>query len=146
MDTIDALEDGELTLLDARGHALGVREHTPTDVRLVRGQALHFRIENGVCRTIDESTRLFGKRWSPYSWMGIMNRYTSDHVRIEIVNDASRGLAHAFASAIDLSNGMERPLSLCADSTPHRAILEYRNCPPRTLLRVHWPLEPRGGC
>ena len=104
--------------------------------------ALCFRIEDGVCRTISEATRLFGARWSPFSWMGIMNRYASDHVRIELINDVSSGLAHAFASAIDLGNGMERPLPLSPESTPHRALLEYPDCPARTLLRVHWPLEP----
>ena len=144
MDTIDALEDGELVRLDGSGSALGERVHTPTDVELRRGQELRFCIENGVCRTISESTRLFGARWSPYSWMGIMNRYASEHVRIELVNDSSRGLAHAFASAIDLGNGMERPLPLSRESTPHRAVLECGDCPPRTLVRVHWPLEPRG--
>jgi 3',5'-cyclic AMP phosphodiesterase CpdA len=141
MDTIDALEDGELAVLDDAGRELGMRRHTPTDLRLVRGQALRFRIENGVCRTISESTRLFGARWSPYSWMGIMNRYASDRVRIEIVNETSRGLARAFASATDLSNGMERPLALAPESSPHRAVLYCTDCPARTLLRVHWPLE-----
>jgi hypothetical protein len=142
MDTIDALEDGELVVLGPDGRARGAREPTPTDVRLTRGQTLRFCIENGVCRTISESTRLFGARWSPYSWMGIMNRYASDHVRIEISNETSRGLARAFASAIDLANGMERPLPLAPESSAHRAILVCNDCPPRTLLRVHWPLEP----
>ena len=142
MDTIDALEDGELVVLDAAGRELGPREHTPTDVQLARGGALRFRVENGVCRTISESTRLFGARWSPYSWMGIMNRYASDLVRIEVVNETSRGLAHAFASAVDLANGMERPLALAPESSAHRAVLNCADCPPRTLLRVHWPLEP----
>src|SRR5262249_54103025 len=134
MDTIDALEDGELVVLDEHDRPQTKPAHTPTDIELTRGQELRFRIESGVCRTISESTRLFGARWSPFSWMGIMNRYASDHVRIELVNQASRGLARAFASAIDLSTGMERPLPL-SESSPERAVLEYADCPPRTLLR-----------
>lgn len=143
MDTIDALEDGELIVLDDYDRPLGTPVHTPIDVELTREQELRFRIENGVCRTISEATRLFGARWSPFSWMGIMNRYASDHVRIELINEVSSGLARAFASAIDLSTGMERPLPLSAESTPQRAVLECTDCPPRTLLRLHWPLEPR---
>jgi hypothetical protein len=37
---------------------------------------------------------------------------------------------------------MERPLALSPESSPHRAVLECVDCPPRTLVRVHWPLEP----
>lgn len=143
MDTIDALEDGHLSVLDDNDLPRGKPVHTPTDVQLTRGEELRFRIESGVCRTISESTRLFGARWSPFSWMGIMNRYASDHVRIELVNEVSSGLARAFASAIDLATGMERPLPLSPESTAQRAVLECADCPPRTLLRVHWPLEPR---
>jgi hypothetical protein len=142
LSTLHALEDGALVVLDDAGEALGPRTHTPTDVPLVRGQGLSFRIENGVCRTITESTRLFGARWSPYSWMGIMNRYAADRVRIELINETSAGLAYAFASAIDLGNGLERPLPL-AEVSPTRAVLELRDCAPRTLLRVCWPLEPK---
>ena len=142
LDTVDALEDGELVALDARGRPTGQRCNTPTDIRLVRDRVQHFRIEAGVCRTISESTRVFGSRWSPYSWMGLMNRYGSDHVRIELVNEVSGGLARAFASETDLGNGMARLMPLHPSSNAHRAIAEYRNCPPRTLLRIHWPLEP----
>jgi hypothetical protein len=141
MDTVDALEDGELCVLDSGGRCAGNPRSTPTDLRLTRARPVYFRIDAGICRTISEATRLFGARWSPYSWMGIMNRYHCERVRIEIICNVGPALRDAFASETDLINGMERPLPISPESDDHRIIVEYRDCPARTLIRVHWPLE-----
>jgi hypothetical protein len=73
--------------------------------------------------------------------MGIMNRYHCERVRIEIICNVGPALRDAFASETDLINGMERPLPISPESDDHRIIVEYRDCPARTLIRVHWPLE-----
>ena len=55
----------------------------------------------------------------------------------------ARGALHgAFASGTDLGTGLQRPLPLGAGSSDDAVLIVYRDCPPRTLIRVYWPLEP----
>lgn len=70
-----------------------------------------------------------------------MNRYASTDVHLEIHAGAPGALRGAFASETDLGTGLQQPLALAADSSDDVAIIRYPSCPPRTLLRVYWPLE-----
>lgn len=170
-DTVDALEDGTLTVLSGPkpedvGSRPGVVEggagappdddgddgvaeglpssRLPTEVELVRGVPFRYRIDGGVCRTTGEAARLFGARHTPYAWLGLMNRYPCGRARL-VVRAPTGTLKDAFASETDLGNGLERPISVTAGSTEDgqdEIVLEYERCPPRTLLRVYWRLAP----
>ena len=84
---------------------------------------------------------MFGLRWAPYAWQGLMNRYACDEVHLEIRAEGSRALRGAFASETDLGTGLQKPLAL-TESSDGAVVIRYRDCPPRTLIRVYWPLEP----
>jgi 3',5'-cyclic AMP phosphodiesterase CpdA len=140
-DAVDALEDSELEVLDAEGNGTGAKLHPPIQLTLQRSRPTRYKIIGAYCRTVSEAERLFGLRWAPYAWQGLMNRYASAEVRLELRVGGTRSLRGAFASETDLGTGLQRPLALAADSTDDRAIVRYRACPARTLIRVYWPLE-----
>jgi Calcineurin-like phosphoesterase len=140
-DAVDALDDSDLSELDAYGCAFGTSLHPPTQLTLERGRTTHYRILGAYCRTVAEAERIFGVRWAPYAWQGLMNRYASADVRLEIRAGVPRALRGAFASETDLGTGLQQPLPLAPESTDDLVIIRYRDCPPRTLLRVYWPLE-----
>jgi hypothetical protein len=141
-DAVDALEDSELRELDEHDDATGPSLHPPTQLTLERGRTRRYRIVGAYCRSVAEAERIFGVRWAPYAWQGLMNRYASADVRLEIHAGAPSGLRGAFASETDLGTGLQQPLPLAPESNDDVVVIRYRNCPPRTLLRVYWPLEP----
>jgi hypothetical protein len=140
-EAVDAVEDSLLSLLDEAGSALGPARHPPTQIELWRGQTTRYEILGAYCRTIGEAERLFGTRWAPFAWQGLMNRYHSKRLRLEI---RARGgaLRGAFASQTDLGTGLQQPLRLAPGSDEDVVRIEYENCPPRRLIRVYWPLLP----
>jgi hypothetical protein len=141
-DAVDALEDSTLVLIDEAGEAIGQELHPPTQLTLQRGQPMRYRITGAYCKRLTEAERMFGPRWAPYAWQGLMNRYACDSVRLELRADGTQALRGAFASETDLGTGLQRPLALGAESNESCVIIRYRDCPPRTLIRVYWPLEP----
>ena len=141
MDTVDALEDSSLFVLDENGKATAKAISPPTLLELQRGVLTRYRIDGGLPRTLPELHRLFGRRAPPYAWMGIMNRYESRRVQLAVHASGSGALRGAFASETDLGTGLERPLRRCAGTTDDTMVIEYQGCPPRTLVRVYWPLE-----
>jgi 3',5'-cyclic AMP phosphodiesterase CpdA len=140
-DAVDALEDSELCELDERGQPLGPSLHPPTQLSLERGRTTRYRIVGAYLRTVADAERMFGLRWAPYAWQGLMNRYASADVRLEIHAGAPKALRDAFASETDLGTGLQQPLALAPESNDDVVVVRYRDCPPRTLLRVYWPLE-----
>lgn len=140
-DAVDAVEDSELVTIDAAGDAIGAPVHPPTQLTLERGQVMRYEITRAYCKTVTEAERMFGLRWAPYAWQGLMNRYSCDEVRFELRADGTQALRGAFASETDLGTGLQRPLALGAESNASSVVIRYRDCPPRTLIRVYWPLE-----
>jgi hypothetical protein len=62
-------------------------------------------------------------------------------VRLELRggNGVLRG---AFASETDLGTGLQQPLRLAPGSDENIVRIDYPDCPPRTLIRIYWPLQP----
>jgi 3',5'-cyclic AMP phosphodiesterase CpdA len=143
-DAVDALEDSELVRVDAAGETSGEAVHPPTQLTLERGQPTRYRIRGAYFRTLAEAERMFGLRWAPYAWQGLMNRYASEEVLLQIRAEGTGALRNAFASETDLGTGIQRPLPLGEGSSESAVIIRYRDCPPRTLIRVYWPLEAAG--
>jgi 3',5'-cyclic AMP phosphodiesterase CpdA len=140
-EAIDAIEDSELTLLGEHGSLLSAARNPPTELTLQRGVSTRYSIVGAYCRTVSEAERLFGSRWAPYAWLGLMNRYASKQVRVELNSPGTTALQGAFASETDLGTGLQRPLRLSAESTDDKVVIQYENCPPRTLIRIYWPLD-----
>ena len=140
-DAVDALEDSKLFVLDESGQSLAAPLQPPVQLELERGRTTRYRILGAYCRTVAEAERLFGTRWAPYSWQGLMNRYACKRVRLELRGSGRGGLRGAFASETDLGTGLQQPLLLDAGSTDDTVVIEYPDCPPRTLIRVYWPLQ-----
>ncbi|NUP06364.1 MAG: metallophosphoesterase [Polyangiaceae bacterium] len=109
----------------------------PARLALEVGGTTRYRLNSGVCRTVEESERVYGRRASPYEWLGIMNRYACDETTLVVEGLGDEAL-HAFGSATDLGTGIEQPLKLVR--LPGRLEATLRNCPARTLLRIYWPL------
>jgi len=140
-DAVDALEDSQLFLLEESGVSSDAPLQPPVQLELERGRTTRYRILGAYCRTLAEAERLFGLRWAPYCWQGLMNRYASKRVRLEVRGGGTGALRGAFASETDLGTGLQQPLPLAAGSTDDTVVIEYPDCPPRTLIRVYWPLQ-----
>ncbi len=139
-DTVDALEDSELVPLNSITRRGVVERTPPCQMRLFRGREAHYRIDGALCRHVTEAHRLFGKHWAPYSWLGVMNRYFSRRLVLEVRAQQADHLREAFASETDLGTGASGPLELaCVE--PGRVVVVYENCPARTLVRIHWPMQ-----
>jgi hypothetical protein len=140
-DAVDALEDSQLFVLDESGVSSDAPLQPPVQLELERGRTTRYRILGAYCRTLAEAERLFGLRWAPYCWQGLMNRYASRRVRLEVRGGGTGALRGAFASETDLGTGLQQPVQLAAGSTDDTVVIEYPDCPPRTLIRVYWPLQ-----
>lgn len=141
-EVVDAIEDGVLEIDEASADQVEPsRDHPPFSVTLTRGRPLSFRVRRALCRTLDDAESRFGPRHPPYAWLGLMNRYLATRARLEI--RAPEGVReHAFASRTDLGTGLEEPCPL--GRTASGLVVEVEDCPPRTMLRVYWPLDALG--
>jgi hypothetical protein len=133
VENIDGIA-GSTLHIDGREPAPG----TPTRLELGLGRETRYRLEGGLCRTIDESTKVYGPGASPFEWLGLMNRYACDEVVLS-VSGLGASARSAFASTTDLGTGIEQPLPLQRTDGHLRATVA--NCPARTLLRIYFPLE-----
>lgn len=141
VETVEGRIGALLERLDRRAPA----QPTPAQLELGldAGGTTRYRVDGGVCRTLDESARLRGPAGSPFEWVGLMNRYRARRSRLVLEGLGARGRT-AFASTTDLGTGQETPLRCHRDVAGDRVVLEIDGCEARTLLRVYWPLEERG--
>ena len=94
-----------------------------------------YDLVGGICRTLEALSSEYGAG-EAFEWVGLMNRYASRVARIAFDHTGLR--ARPFGSATDLLTGRERPVPLTRDGD--RVAMIYADCPPRTLLRIYWPL------
>ncbi|HKY36361.1 MAG TPA: metallophosphoesterase [Polyangiaceae bacterium] len=134
VETVEAL-DGARCVLDGQPTALEL----PAQVHLELDAITRYRVEGAVPRTFAVAQR-HANEPSPFASVSFMNRYSADVARLELhgLPDAGR---KAFASATDLGTGLERPLPLTRLDGDQAAVVEVRDCPARTLLRIYWRLD-----
>ena len=96
-----------------------------------------YEVLQGLCRSRREARRSYGAG-TAFEWVGLMSRYGGALVRLTL-SRASMGAVVPFGSATDLSTGRERPLAV--ETTAKRFEVTVRDCSPRTLLKLYWPLE-----
>jgi 3',5'-cyclic AMP phosphodiesterase CpdA len=138
-ELVDAVEDGELQVEATEGaRAEPSDDHPPFSITLHRGEPARFRIRRALFRRFEHAAEALGPRHAPYAWLGVMNRYLADRCRLEIRGPAEI-CDRAFASRTDLGTGLEEPCRVERTSTG--VVIEFDDCPPRTLLRIYWPLD-----
>lgn len=136
-ETIDAAEGARLLV----GAAL-LEKALPQELELGLGGQTEFEVRGGLPRTLSEHQRLHGHRAAPFTSVGLMNRYRSDRAVLSL-SGLGAAADDAFASMTHLGTGLERPTRLergAGDTVEVR----MSDCPPRTLLRIYWPLRREG--
>ncbi|MEM9193443.1 MAG: metallophosphoesterase [Myxococcota bacterium] len=130
MESIEAEAGAAMSWIDGREP-----EELPATVELPMGTGCRISIRGGVGRALD--CRRLSE--SPYGWLGLMNRYASELATLDIrgLGESTEG---AFASITDLGTGLEQPIELERAADEDRVHIAERDCPPRQLLRIYWPL------
>ena len=108
-------------------------------VELTIGGVTRTHLEQALCRTVGEAARCYGVDVA-FEWVGLLCRYGAARATLRLARTAGLGL-EPFGSVTDLTTGRERPVAIVVEGD-HWAIASQA-CPPRTLLRMYWPLAPR---
>jgi 3',5'-cyclic AMP phosphodiesterase CpdA len=109
----------------------------PTRVALNIGTPNRYRLVAGLCGMFDEATKRYGARTAPYDWVDLFNRFACDEAQL-VLRGFPEGMARPFGGVVDLTSGIEKPVALQYVHGDY--ILTLRQCPPRTLIRIFWPL------
>jgi 3',5'-cyclic AMP phosphodiesterase CpdA len=92
-----------------------------------------------LCRTLGEAARCYGPG-TAFEWVGLLCRYGADHATLRLASRPDEDFK-PFASATDLTTGRERPARI--ELRDGLWSVTLRDCAPRTLLRIYWPLAAR---
>jgi 3',5'-cyclic AMP phosphodiesterase CpdA len=96
-----------------------------------------YAVADGLCRNAAAARR--GQVLSAaFEWVGLLCRYGGAVVSLSLARENASALA-PFGSLTDLTTGRERPAPI--ESSKDEWRLGVSDCPPRTLLRIYWPLE-----
>ncbi len=135
VETVEGLEGAMLL----RGDTCS---DTPTQFELPLEIEDRYEVLGGLGRSLDAMPRTDGQPRGPYESVALLNRYAADEARLELHTGAGLEARELFASATDLGTGEERPLPL-SHRAQGRVVVSMPQCPARTLLKVHWPLQAR---
>jgi hypothetical protein len=119
------------------------RERRQRKVRPSRRVDLHtsgttrYTLAHALCRTLGEASRSYGAG-TAFEWVGLLCRYGAERAVLRLSKTSVVGVA-PFASFTDLTVGRERPLELGETTSHWTAVAE--GCPPRSMLRIYWPLS-----
>jgi len=94
------------------------------------------RASHALCRTLAEAARCYGPG-TAFEWVGLLCRYGAETAILRLSAPAGEHF-RPFASATDLTTGRERPAAIAFENG--RWSVSLRDCAPRTLLRIYWPL------
>ncbi|HEX2568976.1 MAG TPA: metallophosphoesterase [Polyangia bacterium] len=140
-EIVEGIPGSTIVLLDGEDHPHEiVKVKEGTHIRLPLGSLLRYRLQGGICRTLEEARRHYDPD-TAFEWVGLVERYGSRRTRL--VFEVPSFVERPFASSTDLATGIERPLRV--ERSGQQIVAEREDCPPRTLLRIYWPLERREG-
>lgn len=108
-------------------------------VDLAIGGVTQVRFEQALCRTLAEAARCYGAE-TAFEWVGLLCRYGAAQATLRLGGSEAARL-EPFGSISDLATGRERPAPVHVDGKGHW-VVATEACPPRTLLRLYWPLTP----
>ena len=137
-ELVDGLADGSLAQRDHSGRTVLRAQTLPTTITLPLTQPTELDVLDAVPRTLTELRRAHGAMAPPFPSVSLFNRYASARASL-VVEGLGAVRGDAFASLLDLGSGRERAMRLVRADGDDRVALEVPDCPPRALLRVHWP-------
>jgi 3',5'-cyclic AMP phosphodiesterase CpdA len=105
-------------------------------IELTVGGLTRYRVADGLCRTLDEGARSYGVG-SAFEWVGLLCRYGAARATLRLAC-TDGAMLEPFGSVTDLTIGRERPTTV-AVASDHWTVT-WESCPPRSLLRIYWPL------
>jgi DNA repair exonuclease SbcCD nuclease subunit len=105
-------------------------------VTLTLNGETQYRYENALCRTLGEAARQYGVG-SAFEWVSLLCRYGAGQAIVRL-DRSGPGQLEAFGSLTDLTTGRERPAVV--EASADRWTVTIQDCPPRSLLRIYWPL------
>jgi hypothetical protein len=111
-------------------------------IELTLGGVTRYEESNALCRTLAMGERARGPG-TAFEWVGLLCRYGALRAALRLARESALGV-EPFGSLTDLTIGRERPVRLETDG--EFWTLSAESCPPRSLLRIYWPLsrEVRG--
>jgi 3',5'-cyclic AMP phosphodiesterase CpdA len=114
-----------------KAHGRGYRR---VDISLAEPTA--HRATDALCRTLAEAARCYG-RGTAFEWVGLLCRYGADNATLRLASRPGDDF-QPFASATDLTTGREQPARI--ELRDGLWTVTLRDCAPRTLIRIYWPL------
>ncbi len=118
--------------LDAtRARAPGRRRR----IELALNGVTRYRVADALRRTAEDARHATGAA-TAFEWVGLLSRYGGARVVLSLTRDA--GPLAPFGSVTDLATGRESPAPV--EAREDGWWLEVRDCAPRTMLRMYWPL------
>jgi 3',5'-cyclic AMP phosphodiesterase CpdA len=105
-------------------------------IQLELNGVTRYAISNGLRRSASVAVRSRGVS-EAFERVGLLSRYGGRVVTLSLAR-AGAGDLEPFGSETDLSTGRERPSPI--EKLPDEWRLQVTDCPPRTLLRIYWPL------
>jgi 3',5'-cyclic AMP phosphodiesterase CpdA len=117
----------------SRSHRRGGRR-----VQLVVGGLTTTRVEEALCRTVAEAARCYGVGIG-FEWVALLCRYGAARATLRLAQ-RNAGSLEPFGSVTDLTTGREHPVTMSVEG--ERWSIACDTCPPRSLLRIYWPLAP----
>jgi 3',5'-cyclic AMP phosphodiesterase CpdA len=120
----------------------GALSDTPAQFELPLETEDRYEVLGGLGRSLEAMPVTDGQPRGPYESVALLNRYVSDEARLDLRTGPGLDARELFASATDLGTGEERPLRL-SHRERDRVVVAMAQCPARTLLKVHWPLQTR---
>jgi hypothetical protein len=120
-----------------------VLPHASPGVILPVDQTSAYAVNNGLFVSSADFAAAYDKRDAPFESVELLNRYLADVARLSVrglLSHYGLGRKDCFASLMDLTLGIERPISIDWNSEDS-AEITVANCPPRHRLRIYWPLK-----
>ena len=110
------------------------REYRRVDISLAEPTTHHS--SEALCRTLAEAAHCYGPG-TAFEWVGLLCRYGADQAMLRLASPDGEQF-QPFASATDLTTGRERPARI--ELRDGLWSVSLRDCAPRTLIRIYWPL------
>ena len=113
----------------------GVQVTLPHDLALAF-EPSRYLVEGGAYRTHAEALRTQRGSAAPYGHVELLVRYRCARAELRVFGVP---FVEIFASATDAGNGQQTVIPVVREDDA--LVVRLTECPARTLLRLHWPLE-----
>jgi 3',5'-cyclic AMP phosphodiesterase CpdA len=105
-------------------------------IEIAIGGVTRYGVPDGLCRTAEVARRVY-RAATAFEWVGLLSRYGAATAVLSLSREHAEDLT-PFGSLTDLPTGQETPARV--DAVDGQWRITVTDCPPRTLLRIYWPL------